>query len=235
MRITKHPEMIKNNFSCEFCKKVFARETSIEVHVCEQKRRRQTQSERGVQLGFQSYVRFYSIAQGGKKTKTFDDFCESAYYRAFVKFGRYCVDTRAINPSRFIDWLLKNNKKIDNWCSDKVYTEYLISHLQVEAVDDALARAIEFGIDWSEKNSASSQDCLRYGNTNALCYAITAGRISPWVIYNSESGQKFLGSLDSSQVAMIWSYIDSDVWQKKFQEHAEDQAYAQQILTRAGW
>jgi hypothetical protein len=34
---------------------------------------------------------------------------------------------------------------------------------------------------------------------------------------------------------MIWPYIDSDVWQQQFQSRAQDQAYAQEILTRAGW
>jgi hypothetical protein len=68
-----------------------------------------------------------------------------------------------------------------------------------------------------------------------LCYAITAGRVSPWVIYNSESGQKFLSELNSEQVAMIWPYIDSDVWQKRFADRPEDVAYAKQILKTAGW
>jgi hypothetical protein len=49
---------------CAFCKKEFARETSIAVHMCEPKRRRSERSERGVELGFQSYLRFYEIAQG---------------------------------------------------------------------------------------------------------------------------------------------------------------------------
>jgi hypothetical protein len=192
-------------------------------------------SERGVELGFQSYLRFYEIAQAGKKVKTYDEFCESPYYRAFVKFGRYCVATRSVNPRQFTEWLLKNNKKIDNWASDKVYTEYLLDYLKVEAVDDALARSVEYSIDWSEKNSAPAHDCLRYGSTNVLCYAITAGRVSPWVIYNSESGQKFLSELNSEQVAMIWPYIDSDVWQKRFADRPEDVEYAKQILKTAGW
>jgi hypothetical protein len=34
---------------------------------------------------------------------------------------------------------------------------------------------------------------------------------------------------------MIWPYINSDTWSKRFAERPEDQAYAQEILTRAGW
>jgi hypothetical protein len=229
------PEETKSKFACEYCKKEFAKETSIAVHMCEPKRRHLSRNERGVQLGFQAYIRFYETAAGSARNKTFDTFVESAYYRAFVKFGCYCVETRTINPLRFIDWLLKHNKKIDYWCSDRVYTEYLISYLQVEAVADALARAVEFGIDWAETNTAQPNDCLRYGNINAMCYAVTTGRISPWVIYNSESGQRFLSSLDPTQVSMIWPYIDSDAWQQQFAKRPEDQAYAQEILTRAGW
>jgi hypothetical protein len=108
-------------------------------------------------------------------------------------------------------------------------------YLTVEAVDDALARAIEYSIDWAEKQGNPSQDCVRYGNANALCYEITAGRISAWVIYNSESGQQFLSSLNSQQVAMIWPYIDSDLWQKKFSDYPADQAWVEDMLKKAGW
>ena len=220
---------------CDYCKKEFVRETSIQAHMCEPKRRRQQRDEPGPRLGFQAYIRFYESMAGSARNKTHDTFCESSYYRAFVKFGHYCVNTRVINPDRFMAWLLKNNRKIDHWCSDKVYTEYLVDHLKVEAVDDALTRAIEFGIDWAEKNASPAHDCMRYGNANVLCYAVTAGRISPWVIYNSESGQKFLSELDATQVAMIWPYIDSDAWQKRFQDRPQDQAYAKNILKQAGW
>jgi hypothetical protein len=68
-----------------------------------------------------------------------------------------------------------------------------------------------------------------------MVYAVTTGRISPWVIYNCESGQKFLSELDSTQVTMVWPYIDAEVWQKKFFNYPADQEYAKDILTRAGW
>ena len=72
-------------FTCNYCKKEFAKETSIAVHMCEPKRRRMEKDERGVQLGFQAYIKFYETMQGSARLKTFEDFAESAYYRAFVK------------------------------------------------------------------------------------------------------------------------------------------------------
>ena len=192
------------SFVCEYCKKTFAKENSIEVHICEPKRRRMQKDEPGVRLGFQAYIRFYESMQGSAKNKTYDDFCDSSYYRAFVKFGRYCVTTHVINPPQFMNWLLKNSKKIDRWCSDQLYTEYLVQHLLVEAVDDALTRAIEHSLRWEETTGHPAKDILRYGNVNTLCYDITAGRISPWVIYNSASGVEFLGNLSTEQVDIVW-------------------------------
>jgi hypothetical protein len=222
-------------YQCRYCQRSFVKETSLEIHMCEPKRRFQEQGERGVQLGLQAYLKFYELTQGSAKLKTFEDFAASPYYRAFVKFGRYCVDIRAINPARFMEWLLKNNKKIDHWARDTMYTDYLVEYLRVENVNDAMARAMEFSIDWAEETGNPAEDCLRYGNTNAMVYAVTTGRISPWIVYNCESGQKFLSELDSSQIAMVWPYIDSEVWMKKFSDYVADQEYVKEILKKAGW
>jgi hypothetical protein len=64
---------------------------------------------------------------------------------------------------------------------------------------------------------------------------VTTGRISPWVLYNCESGLKFLSELDATQVAMVWPYIDSEVWTKKFADYMADQEYTKDILKKAGW
>lgn len=222
-------------FQCKYCEKLFVRETTLSVHVCELKLRFQQRSEPGVILAFQGYLKFYQYTQGSARLKTYEDFDRSSYYRAFVKWGRYCVDVGVIAPARYLEWLLKHNKKIDHWCRDTVYTEYLVEYLRLEAVADALARAIEYSMSWQEQTGNPGHDCVRYGNRNSLCHAVVSGRISPWVIYNCESGQKFLSDLNSEQVEMIWSYIDTDVWQKKFGQNTADQEYAKDILGRAGW
>jgi len=223
------------NFTCRYCEKEFRREQSLAVHLCEHKRRYQEEKEIGVQLGLQAYLRFYEITQGSARLKTFDDFVRSPYYRAFVKFGRQCVAVRAINPERFVEWLLKHNKKIDHWTRDSVYAEYLYQYLRAENVNDALARAIEFGESWSVKFAHPGHDCLRYGNPNSLIYEISAGRISAWIIYNCDSGLEFLAKLNHEQVALIWPFVDSDFWERKFCDYPADTEYARKILESAGW
>lgn len=221
---------------CNYCQRQFQREQSLLVHVCETKRRFLEQQEIGVQIGLRAYLRFYEITQGSSRLKTFDDFARSAYYRAFVKFGRHCQAIRAINVERFADWLIRENKKIDHWCRDTMYQEYLMQYIRQEHVDDAIARAIETGLDWHETHpDLQPHHILRYGNDNALCHAITTGRISPWVLYHCESGQCFLGRINSEQITMIWPMIDSDFWQRKFRDYPADAAYATDILQKAGW
>jgi len=220
---------------CKYCEKSFKKESTLAVHLCEPKRRYQQQNEKGVQIGLNAYLRFYETTQGSAKFKTYDDFAKSPYYNAFVKFGRQCVMINAINVERYIDWLLKNNKKLDHWAKDSMYDEYLQQYLRTEALTDALQRAINYSISWGEEKGCEPHDLLRYGNSNTVTYAISTGRISPWIIYNCESGQQFLNNMNTEQIQIVWPWIDSDFWQKKFRDYPADQAYAEEILRQAGW
>jgi len=222
-------------YTCQYCKKDFIKESSLTVHSCEPRRRRMEKDEVGVRMGFNAYLKFYELTQGSAKLKTYEDFAESPYYKAFVKFGRYCVNTKVINPTRFTEWVLKQNKKLDYWCSDKLYEEYLHYYLKVERMEDALARAIEHSIKWAEEKDAAPNDFLRYGNHNTITHAITNGRISAWVLYNCDSGRQFLSDINEEQRNIIWPYIDVDIWTKKLKEDPANRIEAQELLQKAGW
>ena len=222
-------------YKCKFCSKEFKRESTLAAHLCEPKRRHNQQNEKGVQIGLNAYLRFYETTQGSAKFKTYEDFAKSPYYAAFVKFGRQCVMINAINVKAYVEWLLKNNKKLDHWYKDSMYDEYLQQYLKAEALSDALQRAIEYSIKWGEERELPPHDFLRYGNSNAVTFAISTGRISPWIVYNCASGQQFLNNMNTEQIQIVWPWIDSDFWQKKFRDYPADQAYAEEILKQAGW
>jgi hypothetical protein len=227
--------MTKEIYTCKYCNKGFKRENSLVVHLCEKKKRWQEKDDKGVRLGFNAYLKFYDYTQHSKKVKTPMDFIKSPYYKAFVKFGRYCVDISAININKFIEFVIKQNKKLDYWTSDALYTEYLSTLLVSENPVDALTRAIEHSMKWATKHNSDSKDMLRHGNTNTNCYAITNGFISPWVLYNCLSGTEFLETLNTEQMEIIWDFINPEIWGNKFKDRPSDVEYIKEVLNKAGW
>jgi len=224
-------------YKCRYCEKDFSKESTLAVHLCEPKRRWQQERETGVQLGLRAYLRFYEITQGSAKLKSYDDFVKSPYYNAFVKWGRHMVGIRGINPPQFLEWLLKNNKKIDQWLKDDFYVEYLHEYLRREATQDALERALKEMQDYADdhpelKNGFS--DYFRYGNSNRICHHIATGRISPWIVFNAQSGVECLENLTEEQVGMILPWIDPDHWQRKFKDYLADTEWVKDILAKAG-
>ena len=225
------------SFVCRYCKKSFVKENTLSAHVCESKRRHQQEKEIGVQLGLKAYLRFYEISQGSAKSKTYTDFAGSPYYTAFVKFGRHLVGVRCVNTVSFIDWLLKNNKKIDYWCKESFYIEWMHEYLKKEAVQDALERALKEMQDYSDTNPelvGNFNEYFRYGNANRICYHISSGRISPWVVYNCNSGVDFLSKLSEDQIKIVMPWIDPDYWQRKFKDYVSDSEWVKDILLKAG-
>jgi hypothetical protein len=224
-------------YKCKYCDKAFRKESTLTVHQCEPKRRWQQEKETGVQLGLKAYLRFYEYSQGSAKLKSYTDFVASPYYNAFVKFGRYCQDIRCINYTNFLDWLLKNNKKLDYWCKDSMYSEWLPEYLKREAVQDALERALKEMQDYADTHPELKNgftDYFRYGNSNRICHHIATGRISPWVVYNCASGVEFLETLTEEQVGIILPWIDPDYWQRKFKDYMADTEWVKDVLEKAG-
>lgn len=221
---------------CKYCQKQFRRLSTLSAHLCEPKRRYQQEKEVPVQLGFKAYLRFFELTQGSAKLKTYDDFASSVYYTAFVKFGRHLVAIRAVNVSNFTDWLLKNNKKLDQWCKESFYSEWLQGYLRKEAVQDAIERSLREMQDYADTNTelqGNFSDYFRCGNSNRICQHIQNGRVSAWVVYNCDSGIAWLDGLHEEQISIIISYIDPDFWQQRFRDYAADTEWCRTILKQA--
>lgn len=223
--------------TCQYCKKAFTKESTLSVHICEPKRRHQNQTDPDVQMGFKAYLRFYEITQGSAKLKTYDDFAASNFYSAFVKFGRHCRGIRCVNFLSFTDWLLKNNKKLDQWSKDDLYREWLQQYLRKESVDDAIERAFVEMQQLADSDPKLENNFANYftkAAQNKICWQIASGRISAWIVYNCDTGVNFLATLNEEQLTIIMPWIDPDFWQQKFKDYLADVEYVKSILQKAG-
>ena len=110
--------MVENPNKCPYCGKEFSRERTLQVHMCEPKRRHLQRNEKWVQNAFIVFQRFFQIHQHGGKEKTYDDFCKSPYYNAFVKFGRFMMHINPLYPDKYIDYVILSKIKLDHWARD---------------------------------------------------------------------------------------------------------------------
>lgn len=222
------------NFQCDFCGREFLRETTIVKHLCETKRRYHDKDKHGNRIAYSAWIQFYT-KHSNKKKKEYMDFAKSAYYTAFVKFGNYCIDAQVINVNRYVDWLLKNQISIDTWNRDTNYTKFVIDYLKTEDPLDAIARSIETTAKLAIDEKIQTHDVFRYGNKNKICFEITKGKISPWMLYHSTSGLDFISKLDKTQEKMIIIYIDPEQWAIKFKKQNNIINEVKALLTAGGY
>ena len=221
------------SYKCEHCGKPFAKEKTLVVHVCEQKRRHLSKTEKHVQAGLLTYQRFYEITQKGKNKKSFDEFASSPYYTAFVKFGSFLVNTAPIYPERFIDYVIKSGVKLDHWCRDELYDTYISELIKIEPADGAIQRTIQTMMDWGEKNSAPWEHYFQYVNLNRATHDIKEGLVSPWIILNSRAGKEMLKRFNDEQLDIVGPVIDPTYWLKRFKNLPADLELTKDIIKEA--
>lgn len=221
------------NYKCEHCGKKFAKESTLVIHVCEKKRRHLARNERHVQMGLLTYQKFYEITQKSAKAKTFEEFADSAYYTAFVKFGSFLVNTAPIYPEKFIEFVVKSGIKLDHWCRDEIYENYIINLIKIEPADGAVQRTIKTMMDWADANSSTWEHYFAYVNLNRAAHDIKEGLISPWVLLNSKEGKQLLNRMNDEQLAIISEVIDPQYWLKRFKTLPADHELIKTIIKEA--
>lgn len=232
MNMTDKLENKITSHTCEFCNRQFVRASTHEKHVCEPKRRWSDRDRVANRLAYGAWKHYFQTYHANKKKIEYLDFIKNNYYTAFVRFGTYCVETRVINPLAYSIYLVKNRVPIDNWNTDRSYTQYLIDYLRIEDSMGAVQRSVETLLEISAAENIQLSDTFRYINANKLCFMITTGQISPWLLYQSQSGQEFLAKLNSDQTNLIFEYINPEKWKIKFLRDAESVEQVRSVISR---
>lgn len=221
---------MSESFTCLHCNSKFTKERTLIVHMCEQKRRHLAKNERHVQMGFNAYDRFYKLAQKFEGQKSYDEFARSQYYNAFVKFGSFLNNVNPLYPDKFVDYVVTSGIKLDHWCKESLYYDYVLHFTKNEGVEVALQRTIATMMDWADKQTSVWNHYFSYVSTNRATFDIKDGKISPWLLLNSTSGKALLNKLSDEQLTSIGSAIDPEFWIKKFKSNPEDLDLVRQVI-----
>jgi len=225
-------QTVDKEHTCVHCGKKFLKEKTLIAHMCEPKRRALQKDEKRVQVGFLAFNKFYTTVQRSKD-KTYDEFCKSSYYNAFVKFGSFVTNINPLYPEKFIDFVIKSGVKLDHWCRDELYDRYLFEMIKVEPVENAVQRSLQTMMDWGDKSQASYNDYFRYANLNKAVNDIRNGMISPWVLLNADSGVAMLNNFNDEQLEIIEPALDIPYWKQQFRKKPADVELVKEIVREA--
>ena len=217
-------------FVCEYCNTGYSKEKTLLSHMCEPKRRHLQKNEKRVQLGFYAFQRFYKISTGAKKEKTYEEFTKSTFYNAFVKFGSFLNNVKPLYAEKYIDWIIKSNAKIDNWCKDELYAKYVIETILKEDATVALERSVNTMQAWAEENNSVWNHYFHYVSTSRAVWHIKDGKISPWLVLNCSSGQEMLNKFSDEQLEMIYPVLAPEHWAIRFKRHVADMRIIKEVV-----
>ena len=222
-------EIIKP-YVCQYCNHGYLKESTLQTHVCEQKRRALAQHEKHVVLGFDTYRKFYKATQNINHDKTYEEFCKSPYYNAFVKFGSFVSNVKPLYPDNFITYVINSGVKLDHWSRDELYDKYVVNLIKTENVETALTRSINHMIQWADNNNSVWNHYFLYVSLPRATYDIKDGKISPWLVLNSPSGTALLKKFNDEQLSAIGNVIDPTYWMNKFKKSTSDLELVKQVI-----
>jgi len=136
-------------------------------------------------------------------------------------------------PDRYIDWIVKSGVALDKWCREELYDKYVLDLIKTEQVESASERTINTMCDWGEKNDAQWNHYFLYANLNRITYDVRDGKISPWVMLNSDNGIAALKKMTDDQLQTIAPMIDLNFWNERFKTHLLDLEFIKNLIKEA--
>ena len=143
------------------------------------------------------------------------------------------VNTAPIYPERFVDYVVKSGVKLDHWCRDELYQNYIAELIKVEPADGAIQRSIMTMMSWAESNSAAWEHYFAYVNLNRATHDIKEGLVSPWMILNARSGKDMLTRMNDEQLEIIGPVIDPQFWMRRFKTLPADHELVKDVIKEA--
>lgn len=233
--LEKKAPKTKVNYKCTYCKRKFSTERGMGNHRCKIRMRLdEVKSTEGRMAFFAFHYYFKMTTNSNAREKTIDDFIRSQLYTEFLKFGTYIAENKIPRYEEYIKYLHKYSVPIRDWSNDKVYCIYAKTITMRESMESAVERTFSTMTSWAKQHNTKWFDYFRLENKYRIIQHVKMGKISPWVIYNSSSGEDFINRLDRRDLDEIYDLINPTYWGTQFKRYSVHALAARNTLKEAG-
>jgi len=168
------------------------------------------------------------------KKKTYQEFSNSNYYSSFVKFGKWLIEQNVLEVEKYVKYLIKENIPFTKWIDRDRYREFIADVLLSETPEKALERSFDCVKNWSENSGIPWNEFWKKIGTNQAVNFIVEGKISAWMLYNSETAIDFLEKLSSEQLTIVERAAPIKKWKVRFIRYKIEADSIKQLLKEAG-
>lgn len=224
-------------YCCDLCNKTYKTERGLLNHKCRSRLRLQEYQTNYGRIAFICYDLFYKKLHFNSYKKngvSLTNFINSEYYNGFIKIGKYIVDNKIPNYKNYVNFLINYNVKLEKWTSDEVYNAYVKTCNKTENPETAVEKSLKTMLQWANNTRKPWQNYFNEEDKTRILHCVKTGRISPWVLYNSETGKMFLSKLDSHDFNLVYDLMDPKYWNIKFKRQSDHTKAVCETLKQAG-
>lgn len=220
---------------CEFCNNRFARESTLVSHQCEPRRRHMVQHEPHVKLALHAYKIWWQHLNPHKTVPvTYQQFSGSQLYGVFVRIGSWALEQQVQEFASWIEWNLKAQTPVDRWCDVNTYQSYIKDLLLNEPHLQAMQRSLATLVSWGEISDKPWNQFFKLAHVNLIINWIQQGRISAWMLYNSDTALVFLEKCSQEQLQLVQQAAPHNLWKIRFMRMQPEANAVRAALTEAG-
>lgn len=217
-------------YTCEYCNKSFVRESTVERHMCKEKQRMLTISEKDNVIAFSLYNSWQRLAMNKKHESTYEQFSKSNYFMIFVKLAKYIISSNISNSDEYLKWLIYNKINSRIWCKDSTYARFHHDMLEKETPERALEKFVLLANSWASEHNKHWSDFWSDANHNLIIHHISMGHISPWILLCANSAVKFMNNLPEETLNDIATKINIDFWNTRIKSYKKEVEWIKELL-----
>lgn len=196
-------------------------------HLCTEKKRANIMN---TPVGLRA-LEFYSVWMHTRKyTAHTAAFTTSKYFDSMVRFVEFANKVRLPYPEKFIWLMVQKNYEPTMWCDDQIYVEFL------EFVDyklppmEHVTKTISTLLKLSEAYDVDISQVFQHMRPTELLHLVRLRSVSPWVLLNCKTFNKFFQTFTPEQRIIAESLINPNYWFDRFDKEPSTVAKIKQYL-----